>query len=103
MNSGVVEKKGWLGNDDKGRSWGNYIVVKEDIGTTSGYLHVEAAKGVVETKRVKRGDIIAFVYRDHLHVNRCYQLKGCQHGAFVNDSFPKGDVGWYYWKPPLSY
>jgi len=95
IKNGEVVKTGSLGGSD-----GNYIIVKNSDGSFSGYLHVvlKAKKG----QTIVRGEQIGTVYKDHLHLNLCKQMDGCQHGAFPNPTYkdmPVKKLSMYYRKP----
>lgn len=96
VKGGKVVKTGSLGSSSSGMNWGQYVIVQNDDGTASGYLHVAplVTKGAVSV-----GDRIGTVYRDHLHLNLCRSAKGCQHGAFPNPTFPSGSLRDYYRRP----
>jgi murein DD-endopeptidase MepM/ murein hydrolase activator NlpD len=98
MKSGTIVNTGSLGGE-----WGNYIVVQEDAGTVSGYLHLELLPYTKIGQRVTARTPLAKVFKDHLHINSCLQVAGCQHGAFPNPTFGRGTVGMYYRRPPLNY
>ena len=97
VKEGVVYRVGSLGGDD-----GQYVVIFNRDGTSSGYLHVNPM--VNKDQRVAQGQEIGTIYRDHLHLNQCKQADGCQHGAFPNPTFknhPKDNVSKYYVKPRI--
>ena len=77
VKSGKIVKDGQLGLNKKGVDWGPYLIVQNDDGSFSGYLHVNP---ILKTGSVVKGQQIATVFRDHLHLNDCLQLKGCQRG-----------------------
>ncbi|MDH7973335.1 M23 family metallopeptidase [Sphingomonas sp. AR_OL41] len=109
VKSGQITKQGSLGYSKvSGENWGNYIVINNDDGTASGYLHVEPTKSFVNN-RVNAGDQIAVVYKNHLHLNYCPSVTGCQHGAFPNDTFPTSsykatttDLARFYYRPKIG-
>ena len=105
VKSGKIVKDGQLGRDRNGIDWGPYLIVQNDDGSFSGYLHVNP---ILKTGNVVKGQQIATVFRDHLHLNDCLQLKGCQRGAFTNPDYPAGkfvnkDIDKFYRKPKLKY
>jgi Peptidase family M23 len=105
VKAGKIVKDGQLGRDKAGVDWGAYLIVQNDDGSFSGYLHVNP---ILKSGSVAKGQQIATVFRDHLHLNDCLQLKGCQRGAFTNPDYPKGkfensDIGKFYRKPKLKY
>lgn len=104
MKDGVIAKTGSLGASRRGVSWGSYIVVKNDDRTINGYLHVEIGGTIREGEKVKKGQQIGTVVRDHLHLNACTQVRGCQHGAFPALTFAgklKSDLGSYFLTPSI--
>jgi hypothetical protein len=97
MKSGRIEVSGFLGADD-----GYYAVVKNNDGSISGYLHLKAKPPLGP---IGAGQPIGSVVRDHVHINACNQVAGCQHGAFPNPTF-SGDVNSmtrFYSDPRLRY
>jgi Peptidase family M23 len=93
---GVVAKVG-----DLGGGWGQYVVVQNDKGDANAYLHINPS--------VKGGDRVngplGTVLKDHLHYNRCPTVKGCQHGAFPNPTYPNLAVAQMtkYYSRPAGY
>jgi murein DD-endopeptidase MepM/ murein hydrolase activator NlpD len=105
MKSGVVKNRGWLGKSNTGIDWGYYLVVRNDDGSFSGYLHIKIQKSYADNARIEAGDTIGTVFRDHLHVNDCRQIAGCEYAAFPNPTFTEkfGSFGKFYLKPRLSF
>ena len=102
VKSGTVYKKGSLGVSSSGVGWGYYIVVLNDDGTVYGYLHMTEYKSPLPSY-VKKGQVIGLVFNNHLHFNECYQVAGCQHGAWENPTYNKsmGSLTKYYKQPRL--
>jgi murein DD-endopeptidase MepM/ murein hydrolase activator NlpD len=82
---------------------GSYVIVQNDDGTYSGYIHVNPA--VSRNDRVEKGQKVGAVYSDHLHLNLCKQESGCHHGAFPSPTFSGtkslSEMNKYYIKPRL--
>lgn len=82
---------------------GSYVIVQNDDGSFSGYIHVNPS--VSRADRVEKGQKVGSVYLDHLHLNLCHQERGCHHGAFPSPSFPGAksltEMNNYYIKPSV--
>lgn len=97
LKAGTVRRINSLGNDRRsGQSWGRYIVIANSDGTANGYLHIDPL--VTEGQSIEKGQAIGTIFRNHLHLNACPEVAGCQHGAFPNPTF-KQDFARHYLRP----
>lgn len=97
IKQGVVVKTGSLGG-----SYGNFAVIMNRDGTINGYLHLNLS--VSNNQKVKPGQEIGTIFKDHLHLNQCKQVDGCQNGAFPNPTYAKLPVSRmpdYYVRPRI--
>lgn len=113
IRSGTVEAQGWLGRGTiqrRGRQvtvdWGYYLVIRNEVGSINGYLHINPYRTYVRSARIRAGDRIGVVFENvvpHLHLNECYQVAGCQHGAWPSSTFSRnmGALTKYYVRPSL--
>ena len=94
---GVVYSIGSLGRSKDGEDWGGYVVVQNRDGSANGYLHLN--QSVAKGQKISAGQQVGTIYNNHLHFNQCSSANGCQHGAFPNPTYPKGDLKNYYQSP----
>ena len=104
IKTGPIAKTGWLGNYN-GVDWGNYLVIQNDDGSINAYLHINLGSGMSPGAKVATGQQIGTVFRDHLHLNACTQIEGCQHGAFPALTFSgrqKSELGKFFLPPIVT-
>jgi murein DD-endopeptidase MepM/ murein hydrolase activator NlpD len=96
-SAGIVFQSGWLGckdrttncsPDDPSKSWGYYVVVRQDNGRAQGYLHV--TKAIPAGTPIKAGEKVGKVFENHLHYNECRTAGLCYRGAATPAEFNQG-------------
>lgn len=84
-DNGIVTRTGFLGKDNQGKSWGNYVIVSHgpDQSWTTCYLHINSPLEV--NNKVKMGDEIGTIFdRPGSHLHFSIRM------APVSDISPKG-------------
>ena len=103
--TGTVFSTGWLGckdgssncsKNDPSKSWGYYVVVRQDDGRAQGYLHV--GKEIPVGTKIKEGQQVGGIFENHLHYNECKAAGRCKVGAVTPDEFRNGR----YLKPNIQ-